>query len=45
MAAKTLLPPFYRRICAWCKVDMGEAPKGSTADTHGICPTCAKNLK
>ncbi len=30
-----------RRVCAWCKADMGRAPgipHGKA--THGICPEC-----
>ena len=29
-----------RRICAWCKKDMGEY--AGNGDTHGICPDCFK---
>ena len=32
-----------RRICAWCKKDMGDAP-GTSGDTHGICPACKKKM-
>jgi hypothetical protein len=27
-----------RRVCSWCKADMGEAD--TEYDTHGICPAC-----
>ncbi len=30
----------HRSICAWCNRDLGPAPAGCTADTHGICPAC-----
>lgn len=32
-----------RRVCAWCKADMGcarDLKRGQV--THGICPTCSK---
>ena len=36
-----------KRVCAWCKKDMGVAkgqfPQGDT--THGICPECAEKMK
>ena len=31
-----------RRICAWCKKDMGSFVE--TGDTHGICPECAEKM-
>ena len=31
-----------RRICAWCKKDMGHF-EGS-GDTHGICPKCKDKM-
>lgn len=31
-----------RRICSWCKLDMG--PAQTTQDTHGICGKCQENL-
>jgi predicted nucleic acid-binding Zn ribbon protein len=33
-----------RRICAWCKKDMGNAP-GIEGDTHTICPACYDKMK
>ena len=30
----------FRFICAWCKADIGPAPKGVTEDSHGICEPC-----
>lgn len=33
-----------RRVCAWCKKDMGEAP-GLSGDTHGVCPACKEKVK
>ena len=32
-----------RRICAWCKKDMGAAE--TPEDTHGMCPDCANKWK
>jgi hypothetical protein len=32
-----------RRICAWCKKIMGDAPDVN-GDTHGICPDCKKKM-
>ena len=29
-----------RRICAWCKKDMGEFNGATGGDTHGICSDC-----
>ena len=31
--------PQGRRVCAWCKKDMG--PADTEQDTHGICEDCA----
>jgi hypothetical protein len=33
-----------RRVCAWCKKDMGtkEDSSGNDIITHGICPECEK---
>ncbi len=31
--------PKSRRICAWCKKDMG--PSATERDSHGICESCA----
>lgn len=31
-----------KRICAWCKKDMGAA--STEEDTHGICPDCEKKF-
>lgn len=28
-----------RKICAWCKKDLGDLP-GVEGDSHGICPDC-----
>lgn len=33
-----------RRICSYCKADLGPAPAGCSGDTHGICPTCLDAL-
>ena len=30
--------PKGRRICAWCKKDMG--PAGTEMDSHGMCKDC-----
>lgn len=30
-----------KRICAYCKVSMGQKPPlENTSETHGICPAC-----
>ncbi len=29
-----------RRVCAWCKLDMGIAPGEDGKVTHCICETC-----
>ncbi len=36
-----------RRVCAWCKKEMGtkEDNSGNDIVTHGICPECEKLLK
>ncbi len=31
-----------RRICAWCKKDMGHFD--GVGDTHGICPECKEKM-
>ena len=32
-----------RRVCAWCKKDMGEKPPlEDKSITHGICPECLR---
>jgi hypothetical protein len=31
-----------RRICAWCKKDLG--PANLVEDTHSICVACTKDL-
>ncbi len=36
-----------KKICAWCKADLGEMPSSRfppDAITHGICPTCRDRL-
>jgi PAS domain-containing protein len=36
-----------KRICAWCRKDLGKGESGSEADriiTHGICDQCQSNL-
>lgn len=43
--APFLRAPGPRRVCAWClrdgrPSDMGPAPDGCAADTHGICEPC-----
>jgi len=33
-------------VCAWCKVNMGvKPPYSDSSTTHGICVSCADNLK
>ena len=32
-----------RRICAWCKITMGECV--GEVNTHGVCPECCKKSK
>ena len=34
-----------RRVCAWCKKDMGAIGDGQPGDSHGICPTCAAEFQ
>lgn len=34
----------YRKICAWCKADLGPVGPEFTGDTHGICGTCQTNM-
>ncbi|MBU2530815.1 MAG: hypothetical protein KKD35_07230 [Elusimicrobia bacterium] len=31
-----------RRLCAWCKKDMGSVDNGEDIMTHGICEECEK---
>lgn len=33
-------PDVWRRVCAWCKRDLGPAGPDFTGDTHGMCETC-----
>ena len=36
-----------RKICAWCKEDMGTAPSVDSADgviSHGICEECVDRI-
>ncbi len=35
--------PTGRRICAWCKKDLG--PAESEGDTHGICEECLAKVR
>ena len=35
--------PKGRRICAWCKADMG--PAQTELNTHGICDKCQEKFK
>jgi hypothetical protein len=35
--------PKGRRICAWCKKDMGGAE--TEQDTHGMCEECLARVK
>ena len=37
-------PQLHRLICAWCDSDLGAAPAGCMADTHGICPACKEQF-
>ena len=39
---KEVLTEEGRRICAWCKKDLGALNYSSDKDSHGICPECAK---
>ena len=34
-----------RRVCAWCKKDMGAMEDGQPGDSHGICPDCAAKFQ
>ena len=31
-----------KRVCAWCKKDMGEIPGDEEGVTHGMCEECFK---
>ena len=33
-----------KRICAWCRKDMGKSKDDEEGETHGICPECKKKL-
>ena len=33
-----------KKICAWCKKDLGEAQNSPSIITHGICLECADKL-
>ena len=36
----------FRRICCFCKKDMGPAGPGFKGDTHGVCePPCPKAVE
>ncbi|MEA3306406.1 MAG: hypothetical protein U9Q34_01305 [Elusimicrobiota bacterium] len=34
-----------KRVCAWCKKEMGETDDKSDIITHGICPECESLLE
>lgn len=34
-----------RRVCAWCKKDMGAIGDGQPGDSHGICDDCLEKMK
>ncbi len=34
-----------RKVCAWCKADMGPAPDTCTNDSHGMCASCAATFE
>lgn len=34
-----------KKICAWCKKDMGTTLGPENMTTHGICPACANTLR
>lgn len=34
-----------RRVCAWCKTDMGPRWCGTAGTTHGACEPCRKGLQ
>jgi len=36
--------PTFRLQCAWCRVDMNEAPQDAPI-SHGICPSCAVQVE
>ncbi len=33
-----------KKICAWCKADLGVVPGNSTEKTHGICQLCSSRI-
>ena len=34
-----------KRVCSWCKKDMGEKPGPDGQVTHGVCDECAKEME
>ena len=36
--------PMTRRICAWCKTDLGPATFDAGGRTHTICDECAAKM-
>jgi hypothetical protein len=35
-------PTAYRRLCAWCRTDLGPLWPGSQANSYGICIACTQ---
>ena len=33
-----------RRVCAWCRKDLGAVRDGKPGDSHGVCPDCLEKL-
>lgn len=35
-------PILFRRICSWCRDDLGALWEGSQHHSYAICPTCQR---
>jgi hypothetical protein len=33
----------HRRVCSWCRGDLGPLTHPSQHDSYGICPSCAQH--
>ena len=43
-----LATEYNKRVCAWCKKDMGVSGSENPEDmgtTHGICPECLEKMR
>jgi hypothetical protein len=32
-------------VCAWCRIDLSEAPESRSPVSHAICPACSDELE